>query len=337
MDKQLTRYLVGVDAGATKTHYVLYDREKDTIRRITGGPANHEVLDGGFEELYTVLHHQFELLLAPEGISPKDIAGAALGMGGVDTRAQHEIISGILRKLGLTRFALANDACLGIKAETDIGTGICAVNGSGFSVFGIDQMGNTAQIGGFGALSGDLGGGSYYASQVLATVYGALYKGEPDTAMRPLVMELFGESEPLALVEAVSAGMNSAERPAFIRSLCQLLFQCAGQGDCQAQRIFDWSAAAYAGAIRGVARQLPLLNDVEKEVILVGSIFTKGEDPYLIRRLDRLLNPVKSCFALKIITSDPVAGALYWAHETAGWAIGDNVRLHYQELVRIFK
>lgn len=334
MDKQQARYLVGVDAGATKTHYVLYDRERDTLCRITGGPANHEVLDGGFEELHALLRRQFELLLSPKGLAPKDIAGAAFGMGGVDTRAQHERISGILQELGFSRFALANDASLGIKAESGTGAGICAVNGSGFSVFAIDWEGNTMQVGGFGDLTGDLGGGSYYAAQVLAAVYGALFKGEPDTALRPSVMELFGVSEPRALMEAASAQMDTA-RSTCRRGLCQALFRCAGQGDPQACRIFDRSAAAYAGAIQGAARQLPLLSaEEEMEVILAGSIFTKGEDPYLIRRLDHLLNPVKRRFSLKPITSDPVAGALYWAHEVAGWNPGTNTRLHCQELVR---
>lgn len=334
MENQRERYLVAVDAGATKTHYVLYDREKDSLRRVTGGPANHEVLNGGFAELRELLACQFALLLDPMGLAPGDIAGAALGMGGVDTPRQHEIISGFLRELGFSRFALANDASLGIKAESSTGTGLCAVNGSGFSIFGMDGEGNTVQIGGFGDMSGDLGGGSYYAGQVMSAVYGAIFKGEPDTALRPAVLGLFGVEDPKRLMEVVSIQMDSEQKPALRRDLCRALFRAAGNGDLQARRIFDQSAEAYAGAIRGAVRELPRLAEGLIEVTLVGSVFTKGEDPYLIQRLDRLLNPAERRFALKPIASDPVAGALYWAHEVAGWRPGNDTRVHCQQLVQ---
>lgn len=334
MERQKGRYLAAVDAGATKTHYVLYDRETDTLRRITGGPANHEVLDGGFAELREVLSHQFHLLLGPMGLTPGDVDGAALGMGGVDTQRQHHIISGFLREMGFPRFALANDASLGIKAESSTGTGISAVNGSGFSVFGIDGEGNTVQIGGFGELSGDLGGGSYYAGQVMSAVYGAIFKGEPDTCLRKPVMELFHVADPKQLMEAVSVQMDSDRKPVLRKELCRMLFKAAGQGDPQARHIFDVSAEAYAGAIRGAARALPGLFQELIEVTLVGSVFVKGEDPYLIQRLERLLNPSEKSFVLRPIASDPVAGALYWAYEVAGWQPDPETRLHCQELVR---
>ena len=47
----MKEYVLAIDGGATKTHLVLMHLETTKIWRVEGGPTNHEVLPGGFDEL----------------------------------------------------------------------------------------------------------------------------------------------------------------------------------------------------------------------------------------------------------------------------------------------
>lgn len=77
--------------------------------------------------------------------------------------------------MGLNDFVLCNDAFLGVKAGCTHGYGICAINGTGYTIAGIDPNRNMIQIGGQGALTGDVGGGGYLGMAVVSSVYNALF------------------------------------------------------------------------------------------------------------------------------------------------------------------
>lgn len=51
----MKNYILGVDGGATKTHYALYDMDNKALEIIQGCASNHEVMDDGFVELEQVL------------------------------------------------------------------------------------------------------------------------------------------------------------------------------------------------------------------------------------------------------------------------------------------
>ena len=67
-----------------------------------------------------VLHRKLQELLSQWCLMPSDVCGAGFGMGGVDTRRQHDLIAAMYTKMGFERFSLANDGILGIKAECDM-------------------------------------------------------------------------------------------------------------------------------------------------------------------------------------------------------------------------
>ncbi len=315
------RFLLGIDAGATKTHYALYDRKKRMLEVLTGGPANHESLAGGFSELETVLKEQVGALLGRCGIRAQQVDGAGFGMAGVDTRRQHAIVSDIFRRLGLSRFEMANDASLGIWATCPDGAGVCAVNGSGFSVYAMDGAGGEAQIGGLGDLTGDKGGGGYLTDKAVAGVYASLYKGGPETAMTGPMFASLGIARKEEFVEALSNGLyGSGNARALRRDISRILHQAAAQGDTIARDILISSGQEYAAAILGAVNELPLLRRSALQIVLVGSVFNKGECPLAIDTLagevTNAMQPVGCVFHR--LTAPPVLGALQWAQKTAG-------------------
>lgn len=321
------RYYLGVDAGATKTHYLLYDRKEGALHLHDGGCANHEGLAGGFDELESVLTREIGLLTARSGISPADIASAGLGVAGVDTLRQHGIISAMLRRIGLTRFELANDASLGIHADCPEGYGVCAINGSGFSVFAVDPSFRCAQVGGLGSLTGDKGGGGYLVEEAMSAVYAQLFLGGGRTAMTEATFSLLGIDDRGDFIERLTEELHGGESRRIRRELSRMLHLCARDGDGTARGILTESGKAYAAAIRGAISALPELAAQQRiHIVLAGSGFTKCEcqlaEQTIAASLDQSFGPGRCC--IRRISSYPVLGALLWALRSSGAAVSDD-------------
>lgn len=310
------RYFLGLDGGATKTHCVLYDMVGDRLEFRTGGPTNHEVLPEGMAGISAAIMDIISPPMQAMGIGIGDIDCASFGMGGVDTPIQHTLISGIIAEMGFRRFVLSNDAYLGIKAECG-GTGICAVNGSGYSVVGINAAGDMLQIGGHSEMTGDKGGGAFLVPAVVRAAYTALFKQGPKTLMTDLLADWMGTDDPAKFCQEVALRIMSDSVSTY-HDISKLLYRASAAGDEQARRILTECGEDYALSIRCVAERLGMEKPVE--VVLVGSQFTKCEDPLAIDVIRRLLDPDGSGrdFRLRIIATEPVAGALFWALELAG-------------------
>ena len=106
------RYVVGIDAGGSKTVGLLADESGEVRAEARGGGANLQVQgELGVEKvLYEVIER-----LEPPG----PIAAVCLGMAGVDRPGERELIHGVLRRLGLywtARIRIENDAFIALVA-----------------------------------------------------------------------------------------------------------------------------------------------------------------------------------------------------------------------------
>jgi N-acetylglucosamine kinase-like BadF-type ATPase len=306
------RYYLGMDGGGTKTDCVLYDAETDELSFCCGGPTNHEVLPGGLEELPAAVCAAAEPLLRRAGIGPEALRAGAFGLGGVDTPIQQTMITQVLAGMGFGRFALANDAYLGIQAECG-GVGIAAVNGSGYSVVGINRAGQRLQIGAHSEMTGDKGGGDYLVPAVVRAAYTQLFKDGPQTAMTQMLFRWAGAECEEDFCQAVALRILS-DRAGAYAEISRILYRASAQNDAEARRILTECGEDYALSVRCVADKLKMEGPID--VALLGSQFTKCEDACAIEALRRTLDPVR--FRLRLIGTRPVAGALLWALELGG-------------------
>lgn len=99
------------------------------------------------------------------------------------------------------------------------------------------------------------------------------------------------------------------------RRISQLLHEAAGAGDAVARRILIDSGEDYALSIRCIAEELALPSPVD--VVLLGSQFTRCECPLAIDTLRSSLAKAGD-YRIRIISTEPVAGALLWAMELDG-------------------
>ncbi len=314
----MSEYILGMDGGSSKTHCALFDIHGNRKAFVEWGPTNHECLKDGFQELKGELEKLFAEVAGNAGIQLAEIKKAVLGMSGVDTKKQHEIISGILLDLGIRDFLLCNDAFLGVKAGSKSGSGICAINGSGCTVAGIDPAGGMLQIGGQGELTGDRGGGSYLGKRVISSVYNALWKGRTATAMTDMMFELLGIKSKYdymdTLTEASCGGVLN------LGDIGRLLFKAANLADPIALEILNEVGREYARSIYSTVSTLNFDTASPIDVVLAGSVFVKGENPTVIDTIKDELRQKAGNRAFNFITlkQPPVAGAVIWAMQEAG-------------------
>jgi N-acetylglucosamine kinase len=98
-------YVLGIDAGGTKTVCLLADEHGQIIASARGGGATLQA--SGELEVEKVLHHVMEEAIGDTDIRP---AAICLGIAGVDREDDAEAVHGIMRRIGFkTRALVVND------------------------------------------------------------------------------------------------------------------------------------------------------------------------------------------------------------------------------------
>jgi len=318
-------YILAVDGGATKTHAAVMHLPTTRIWLAESGPTNHEVLPGGFDDLPAALGGAVDKVLAQAGIAREDIAYGVFGMAGDDLPYQHARIGRIIEALGFDNYKLFNDSCLPILAATKEGRGIGLINGTGFSVSGIDADGVTGQMGGFGALSDDFGGGTWYGEQAVAAVYRNLYKRARATLLTDYMLKAFGldHSRSGELMERISRGLLEDTKETR-RKLAVCLHEAGTGGDLTARAILEKSATEYAICVINLLNRYNFASMQEVPVVLCGSGFVKGSK--VLHWVLQELLPEKC--RMMVFEQPPVAGALYEACRGVDFAVTDAFRAY---------
>lgn len=311
-------YVVGVDIGASKSHMAVFDLAGNRTGMNEWGPLNHEVLPGSFAQFEQEMQEFTSQTLDKLGIKIEEIVYATFGVAGVDTEAQYEIIHKVYEKIGFQKFTLCNDAYLGVMAGTVEGTGICAINGTGSTVVGIDPAGRMLQLRGVHYISNDRGGGSYLGKQVVGQVYEYLYCGGRKTILKDRLFELLDISSKEEYVKRITElEIQGVDVPAKAN---RLVSPAAAIGDEVARSILLDMAAYYANSILGVARELDFGDNLN--VVLAGSVFVKGRDDLLLLTIEETVTgqlPDKQV-DIVLLQTPPVCGAIIWSLKMLGCA-----------------
>ena len=309
----MAEYVIGVDIGASKSHLALFKSDGAFVDLGHWGPLNYEVLPG----LYAQFEEEFGQfafeVLEKNGVSIEQVSYSVLGVGGVDTKRQHAVISGILSKLKFRQFTLVNDAFLGIPAGSTSGTGICAINGSGCTLAGINKKGEMMQIGGVGAVSADMGGGGNMGKRVISAVYSELFRKGPPTCMTSLVLNELGIASKYDYVEKIHE--KTGDRTFNVYKCNRFLFEAIKQNDHVAAGILNEIAANYANGISCMIGEMHFPPEDELCVVFAGSVFVKGEHPFLLDAIKAKICCDNPYFKIKYTLLDVpnVAGAVIWA------------------------
>jgi len=316
----MSKLVLGVDGGATKSHLAIFDDNGNCVGSEAYGPLSHEAMKGSYAELEERLGELLPRLLKDAGASFDDIAYAVFGLAGVDTDAQQAQISEMISKIGFKAQMTCNDAFLGVAAGCPNCVGICAINGTGFKIAAIDNSGTAIQTCGLGPFTNDYGGGNWYGQEAIGAVYDEMYKLRQPTIMKEMLFDLIGVTRREDYLEILTEKYYGKKLDVAINSV---VFTAAAQGDAVALGILEESAEQYAGAVARLAMDLDFPPEDALYVTLAGSVFVKQNVKILQELIEMRVNDALKDRRVEYICLDapPVAGAVSWAAQKAGYDI----------------
>jgi N-acetylglucosamine kinase-like BadF-type ATPase len=255
-------FVLGIDAGGTKTVGLLADESGAVVAEARAGGANL------FTHGEAALEKALSEILSPlvEGRTPEAIC---VGCAGVDRPREEAAVEGVLRRLGQRgRVRIVNDARIALVAGASERHGIVVLSGTGSIAFGVDRQGRSARSGGYGSLLADEGSGYWLGHQVLRSAVRALDGRGPDTLLRDLLFSRLGISSMAQLISLVYERPMPKEE---IASFASLVDAARARGDAVAQRILEQAAGELSLAARAVAKKLELAERFS--VVLAGGVF----------------------------------------------------------------
>jgi N-acetylglucosamine kinase-like BadF-type ATPase len=309
----MSEYVIGIDTGSTKSHLALFDTTGTLVYFDRCGPLSHEGANCSFTQFESELGQFVGRALSENKITMKQVSYSVLGLTGADTKLQHGILSGIARRLGFEKFTLVNDAFLGIHAGNPEGAGICAINGTGCTVAGINREGKMFQIGGVGYISADYGGGGIMGRLAVSAVYSELFRKGKPTCITPVLLQKLGVSSKYDFVEKIYEKL--ADKSFNVKDCSKMLFEAVIENDKTAIKLLRDIGTSYAGGISAMIDELEFCREEDLHIVFAGSNFVKGEHPLLLNTIREIVNGNHPAYRIKYTLLDvpPVAGAVIWA------------------------
>jgi N-acetylglucosamine kinase-like BadF-type ATPase len=305
-------YVLGIDAGGTKTVCFLADAQGTIIAEARDGGANLQA--HGELQVEKVLHHVMDTALGDLDIRP---AAICLGIAGVDRPQDADAVRGILRRIGSkARTLVVNDALVALVAGAGDTSGVVIISGTGSIAYGRNLAGRAARAGGWGYLLGDEGSGFWIGRRALSAVVRAADGRGPATELTERVMSHLKLVRPSDLIHETY--YRDLKRDA-IAGLSPLVADAREAGDAVASEILAQAARELTAAASSVVSRLGMRGEVFP-TILAGGIFTGI--PWLANEVMRLLLEVAPRSQAGVLGVEPAMGAVRLAiAEAHGTAI----------------
>jgi len=305
-------YLIGIDAGGTKTVCQLANETGAVVAEARGPGANLQA--HGELEVEKVLHGVMEQALrhaaTPAGGDARELLPTVvcLGIAGVDRPDDLEIVQGILRRIGYqARLLVVNDALVALEAGLPGKPGVVVIAGTGSIAYGRNARSQAARSGGWGFVLGDEGSGYWIGRTALRAVLRETdRRGEP-TSLTPRLLKHFAVAKPQDLIHEVYYG---GLRPTAIGALAPHVQAAHEEGDAVARGILDSAARELAASALSVASRLELIPG-ETPFVLAGGVF-RGV-PWLVTELTKRLTSEAPGSSVTLLDVEPARGAVQLA------------------------
>ncbi len=300
-------YVLGVDAGGTKTHCAIADKTGKIIGEGFSGSANHQIC--GIEVTINSLQTAIEKALAAADICLNDISYGAFGMSGADGEDDFRILTpAVAGIMGDIPFKIVNDSWIGLYSAIEDDMGVVSICGTGAGHAGQNRQGAQLTLRNLDYLCGNYGGGGELVQQGLHYAFRSNEGTYDKSLLEEMMPPIFGVDTMEEVCTIVKSGEMTAQQEFKIPIA---VFEAAHKGDCVSQKLISdmgYEEGRYAAAI---IRRLGM----EKEkvpVVLIGSLF-KTKEPLLV---DSYMKTVKEAApdAYAVIPEvAPVTGAIRMA------------------------
>jgi N-acetylglucosamine kinase-like BadF-type ATPase len=313
-------YYLGVDGGGSKTLAVVSDSAGRIIGRGESGCGNHQL---GAELADRSIREAVMLAMGQALVSHSDIDFAMFGLAGADREADFRILRPMIAALGFNKHRIVCDTEIGLRAGTRQPDGVVIICGSGTNSYGVNKQGEAFQCGGFGYAFGDFGGGSELAVEVFRSVIRSWEGRESETLLSDKLINTLGYS---TVDEMFNAFLDEGKR--IPHQLAKLLFEVAREDEV-AREILRRQGTELGLAASAVIRKLGMQRD-KFDLVMVGSILTRGDSGYVTPYIEAVVKGIAPDCSLRMLTMEPVAGAVLLAMEQSGYDVVGSVYEHLE-------
>jgi len=300
---------VGIDGGGSSTECCLAGLDGTLLGIGLGGATNIH-----FTDRETALCSLRDAVQGAGLLPDDEVAWAYLGMAGAVPGAKNSSFVDLIRLVipQVRHVTVVSDAEIALAGALELRPGICVNAGTGAFGIGKDDQGRIAFTNGWGPLLGDEGSGYWIGLRgLIAALRNHDLRGRQTTLLENL-MSALGVSSP---IEAALLVYEQTDQRKLLSSLCQIVLECAGEGDAVALEIVREAGVELALAARAVALQLDLLGH-SVEVAPLGSILIKGE--LIGRSFAAALTEMMPQARIVSAQHTPAVGSLLLAMQSAG-------------------
>lgn len=273
-------HFVGVDAGGTKTAFILCD-EKGSIL------AEHRAEGGGFitigaEGVRRTVAGGVDVLCARAGIARGEITWAGVGFPGYGEMdgAEALILDACRAALGSDRVTCECDCYLGWAGSLALMPGINIVAGTGSICYGVSAAGESARSGGWGAFC-DEGSCTWIGGRLIAAFAKQADGRRPRTRLYPMFREAMEIDKDEHFIHPLNHEIATKRgEAARIQVVAERI---ARAGDPVARVIYDEAAGELCEAIVAV-----------RDKLAMGDGFAVSYSGGLFRSGDCILTPLRA-------------------------------------------
>ncbi|MEI6220139.1 MAG: BadF/BadG/BcrA/BcrD ATPase family protein [Actinomycetes bacterium] len=298
----MSEYILGIDAGGTKTHGCLVDTSGRILATATSTGANWERV--GWDGAQTVLREVVSTLLTDAAVDRKEISAATFALAGIDWPADADLFFDFSDSLKFKMPGLfINDGLASLYAGKPDGLGIVSIAGTGGKTVGNDGVRSVQTMG----MSIGEGAG---AGQVIALTLNALgrqyHRGEGTSPLAKIVLSFSKEQNLADFFHSYARnGLLLSE------SIAPIVFQLASAGDSDAIEIVSAVASQHAVDVINIIEKLDFKVNVI-DVIKSGGLHI-AENQIFDETFNAGLAPIAQRVSVKTLKISPAFGAVVYA------------------------
>lgn len=291
-----TRFVVGIDAGGSKTHVLGRGVEGSVEHRGPGANPNRI----GTEESARVLNRLLRTALRDS--PPVDQILVCAGVSGAGRSAIQKTLADALRAVPdnsstTVQVEVVHDALIALDAAYDAESGVVVIAGTGSVVLGRTESGTLHRAGGWGHVLGDPGSG-YGIGQAGLQAVAEAFDGGLDTALRPRIRKFCDVRNREQLLRRVY------QDDFRVQSIAPLVIEAASDDDSVASRILVSEAEGLVDQFEWVLRRA---DGMRRQLTLLGGMIQNESYEQLLRQI---LGNRFPDWSVQVLDTDPVVGAV---------------------------
>jgi glucosamine kinase len=223
-------YILGFDAGGTKTTCALADDTRILAQRVG---SSIKPLRVSFEDAQQNISALLTEIASQSGVDLSQVAASCIGTAGVRLPQTDSWMRQILSKCAGGEILVCGDEEIALDAAFPGEAGVLAMAGTGSNVMGRTSKGEMLNVGGWGPALGDQASGHWIGLQALRHACRARDFGESTR-----ILEMVIRHWSAASLEEVVDIANRTPPPDFSQ-LAPIVVECAEQGDAVAHQVLE--------------------------------------------------------------------------------------------------